>query len=450
MKYIIEPKSVVIVGATDVRGKVGEGVTRNALSSGYSGKIYLVNPKHNTIFGRKAYPSIKDIDEEIDLVEIIVPAERVIEVISEAAKKGAKGAIVVSAGFAEVGNKSLQEELVKVGKENNIRIIGPNCFGIINTEINLDLTFTFTRALKGSISFISQSGAMCCGLLDCALQQEVGFSKFINLGNKCDVDEADILAYLMKDQQTNVIAMYIEEVKAGKKLIDIAKLVTKKKPIVAIKSGVSEAGSRAALSHTGSIAGSDDVVIKGAFKQAGIIRVSDIEELLDVAIALSYQPIMKGKNVAIVSNAGGLGVMVADWCSQLGLNIPAFPIELREKLRLYLPPIASPINPIDMTGSADYECYSKILNIIANEKFIDGIISIYVSQGIVTSDGPARAVVEFSKKYDKPILAFWMGGVSITEGLRILKEGRIPTYTSPARVAKVMSALSDYGRYLTR
>lgn len=448
MKYIIEPKSVAIVGATDVRGKVGEAVTRNALTSGYHGRIYLINPNRDTIFGRKSYPSIKDIDEKIDLVEVIVPAERVIEVIDEAARKGAKGAIVVSAGFAEVGNKNLQDELVKVGRENNVRIIGPNCFGIINTEINLDLTFTFTRALKGSISFISQSGAMCCGVLDYASQQEVGFSKFINLGNKCDVDEADILAYLMKDQQTNVIAMYIEEVKEGRKLIEVARLVTKKKPVVAIKSGVSEAGSRAAMSHTGSMAGSDEV-IRGAFKQARIIRVDDVEELLDIVVAFSYQLVMKGRNVAIVSNAGGLGVMVADWCSKFGLNIPAFSKELKEKLYTYLPRIASCNNPVDMTGSADYDYYSKVLEVISNEESIDGIICIYVSQGIVTSDGPARAVVEISKKSKKPILAFWMGGVSIIEGLRILKEGKIPSYSSPARVARVMSALSDYGRYIS-
>lgn len=332
---------------------------------------------------------------------------------------------------------------MEIAQENGIRVIGPNCFGIINTEVGLDLTFTFTRALQGPIAFISQSGAMCCGTLDWAAQQEIGFSKFINLGNKCDLDEADILSFLAEDSQTKVIAMYLEEIREGQKFLQIAKLVSKRKPIVALKAGTSDAGAKAVRSHTGSIAGSD-VIVDAAFKQAGIIRTHDILELLDVSIALAIQPIPEGKNVGIVTNAGGLGVLTADWCSKLGLQIPALPSSRIKHIQEFLPRFASPLNPIDMTGSADYECYRDVLDTVMAERSIDCLIAIFVSQGLVTADGPARGVVKASKRHKKPVLAFWMGGASVLEGVRILRRNSIPVYPSPVRVARAAVGLTSY------
>jgi len=446
LKKLIEPQSVAIIGASNKIDKVGGAITRNVLNSNYQGKVYLVNPKLTTIFGQQAYQDVDEIPDNFDLAEIVVPAEAVPQTIEQIAKKGASGAIVVSAGFAESGNKTLQAELIKAARKNNIRIIGPNCFGIINTAMNLDLTFTFTGALKGSIAFVGQSGAMCCGTLDWAYNRDLGFSKFINIGNESDVDISDVLAFLAHDPQTKVIGIYMEGIKNGRKLIDVGRIVAQKKPIVVLKSGSSEAGARACLSHTGSIAGSDDVV-NAALRQAHMLRVDDIEEIFDAAFALSNQPLPNGNRIGIVSNAGGLGVMVSDWCTKLNLQIPIFPLETRTKIKTHLPAIASASNPIDMTGIADYNFYKNVLDIVLSEQSIDCAICIFVSQGLITAAQPARAVAEIASKHDKPVLAFWMGERSTKEGIEVLRRSMIPTYPSPSRVAKAAYALHFYSRF---
>ncbi len=443
LNKLIEPKSIAIIGASDKINKVGGALTQNALNSGYLGEIYLVHPKLSTIFGKRVYSKIEDVPGNIDLAEIVVPSKLVPDTLKQIGKKGASGAVVISSGFAETGNKDLQEELVEIAREYDMRIIGPNCFGIINTEINLDLTFTFTSALKGSIAFISQSGAMCCGTLDWAYNREIGFSKFINLGNESDIDAADVMAYLSMDPQTKVIGIYMEGIKDGRKLMSVGKLVTKRKPIVILKSGFSEAGARASLSHTGSIAGSNEVIDVG-LKQANMLRVGDVEEIFDAAIALANQPLPKGKNIGIISNAGGLGVMVSDWCSKLGLQVPILPEETQEKIKKSILAIASYINPVDMTGAADYDCYKNVLDVVLSEPIINCAICIFVSQGLVTAAMPARAVSEVSAKYDKPVVAFWMGERSIKEGIEALRRSNVPCYSSSSRVAKAASALSFF------
>ncbi len=448
MRHILEPQSVAIIGASNKIQRVGGAITRNALESNYRGNIFLVNPHLNHIFGKRVYAQLSDIPDPVDLVEIIIPAPKVPAVIDEAIAKGVRGAIIISAGFAETGNRDLQAEVIRIATKGGIRVLGPNCFGIINTDIDLDLSFTFTKALKGSLAFISQSGAMCCGTLDWAYKEELGFSKFINLGNKCDLDESDALLYLEEDAQTEIIAMYIEGITKGRHLFQTIRRVSQSKPIILLKAGVTEPGARAALSHTASIAGSSRIV-KAAFKQAGAIIVEDVEELFDVAQALVLSPV-DGRNVAIVSNAGGLGVMTTDWCHQMGLHIPPLTSETIKRLQAQLLPIASPINPIDMTGSADYNTYKNVLDILAQTNSIDMIITIFVSQGLVTSDGPARAVVETLNQYDTPILTYWMGGNSIFNGVRILRRAKIPVYTSPLKVANAAAALFSYSRSLQK
>ncbi|MGQ9543108.1 MAG: CoA-binding protein, partial [Candidatus Bathyarchaeia archaeon] len=257
LRRIFEPDSLVIIGASDKIEKVGGAITRNVLNSNYGGRVYLVNPKLPKIFGRQVYSSVEEIPGDIDLAEIILPANLVPEAMRQVAGKGVAGVIIISAGFAESGRQDLQAEVVEIARREKIRVIGPNCFGIINTDIGLDLTFTFTNALRGPIAFISQSGAMCCGTLDWAYNREIGFSKFINLGNECDVDVSDVLAYLALDPQTKVICIYMEGVKDGRKLIEVGRLVAWEKPIIVLKAGSSEAGARASLSHTGSVAGSE-------------------------------------------------------------------------------------------------------------------------------------------------------------------------------------------------
>jgi acetyl coenzyme A synthetase (ADP forming)-like protein len=447
IKRLIEPRSVAIIGATDKMDKVGGAVTRNALGSKYAGKIYLVNPNINEISGQKVYPNIESIPDDIDLVEIIVNAPMVPEILEQAAKKAVKGAIIISSGFAEVGEKDLQNQITEIAKHHGIRTLGPNCFGLINTEIDLDLSFTSSKPLKGSIAFISQSGAMCCGTLDWALREEVGFSKFINLGNKCDVDEADCLAYLCDDPQTKVIAIYVEGIKDGRKLFEAIKSVSKKKPILILKAGVTESGAKAALSHTGSIAGNFGVV-KAALTQAGATTIEDIEELYD-AMQVFSQPCPNGRNVAIISNAGGLGVVTSDWCSKQGLTLPDLPQKTAENLKAILPPIASPRNPVDMTGNANYQRYRKAIEIVSASENIDMVIALYVSQGLIASDEPAKAIVDAGKVCGKPILAYFLGGNSILYGTQILKSSGIPIYSSPKRVARAAAILANY-RYSMR
>jgi acetyl coenzyme A synthetase (ADP forming)-like protein len=448
MKRIMEPRSVAIIGASGKIEKVGGAITRNALESEYRGRIYLVNPNTTSIFGRKVYASVEKIPDAVDLAEIVVPAPSVPHVMEEAARKQVQGVVIISAGFAEVGRDSLQAQVVRIAAEAGIRVIGPNCFGIINTEIGLDLSFTFSKALRGSTAFVSQSGAMCCGTLDWAYKEEIGFSKFINLGNKCDVDEADALLYLVEDPQTKIIAMYIEGVTQGRRLFETMKHVSRRKPIVVLKAGTTAPGARAARSHTGSLAGSTNIV-KAAVKQSGALWTEDIEELFDAAQVLG-QRLAQGSNVAILSNAGGLGVITTDWCHRLGLQVPKLPAQTVDKLKAFLLPIASTANPIDMTGTAEYNCYKRVLNTLLQLESIDLIIPIFVSQGLITSDGPARAVVEEGRKGKKPILAFWMGGNTIINGVRILRRGGVPVYSSPARVSKAAAALVTYSGYRTK
>jgi acetyltransferase len=446
MRNLIEPNSVAIIGANNKTNKVGGAVTHNALECTYLGKLYLVNPNSSEIFGRKVYPDIESIPNNIDLVEVVIEASLVPDILMRAAKKGVKGAVIISSGFAEVGNINLQNQVRKIAKETGIRILGPNCFGLINTEIGLDLSFTSSKPIAGSIAFISQSGAMCCGTLDWASRENIGFSKFINLGNKCDVDEADCLAYLAEDKQTKVIVIYAEGIKDGRKLFEAIKFVSKKKPILILKAGVTESGAKAALSHTGSIAG-NMAIARAALTQAGAIIVEDIEELCD-SMQVFSQPCPNGKRVAIVSNAGGLGVMTADWCSKQGLTIPEMPPKTVEELKAILPPIASTHNPIDMTGNANYLRYKKAIEIVSSLESIDMVIALYVSQGVVTSDEPARAIVDASKVCGKPLLAYFMGGSSILSGIQILKSGGVPVYSSPRRVARAASVLASYGTSL--
>jgi acetate---CoA ligase (ADP-forming) len=441
IKRLIEPRSVAIVGATDKMDKVGGAVTRNALGSKYGGKIYLVNPHVTEMFGHKVYPNIAAIPDDVDLVEVIVNAPLVPEIIGQAARKGVKGAIIISSGFAEVDKRDLQNQISQMARQSGIRTLGPNCFGLINTKINLDLSFTSSKPLRGSIAFVSQSGAMCCGTLDWAYREGVGFSKFINLGNKCDVDEADCLAYLGDDPQTKVIAIYVEGIKDGRKLFDAIRLVSKKKPILILKAGVTESGAKAALSHTGSVAG--NIGIAGAaLTQAGAITVEDIEELYD-AMQVFSQPCPKGRNVAIISNAGGLGVVTADWCSKLGLVLPELPQKTVDEIKAFLPSIASLNNPIDMTGNANYQRYKQAIEIVSDCETIDMIITLYVSQGLVASEEPAKAIVDASKYCGKPLLAYFLGGSSIVNGTQILKSSGIPVYSSPKRVARAAKVLAS-------
>lgn len=440
LRYLLEPRSVAIVGASSEIQKVGGAISRNALSGSYRGRIYLVNPRRKFILGHRVYPDLASVPGDLDLVEIVVPAEAVPEVMIQAGEKGVKAAIIVSAGFAETGNIELQNKVRSLAESMGIRVLGPNCFGVINTAIDLDLTFSFTRALRGNIAFISQSGAMCCGTLDYAYSQGIGFSKFVNLGNKCDVDEADVLDYLASDPQTKAVALYIEGVGDGRRFMEAAKRASKLKPLIAMKAGLTEAGARAALSHTASLAGRREI-IEAAFRQSGVVKVDDVEDLIGGAVALAGQPTPKGARIGIVTNAGGLGVTVADWCQILGLEVPALSEDVRRRIGGVLPRFASSGNPVDMTGDAGYNQYRAVSEILLESGEIDLLIAVFTSQGLVTSDGPAHGIVEAASNKGKPVLALLMGGRSVEQGRRILTQGGIPVYGFPEKTAKAASAM---------
>ncbi|MGC8849804.1 MAG: acetate--CoA ligase family protein [Candidatus Bathyarchaeia archaeon] len=440
MRCLLEPRSVAIVGASSEIQKVGGAISRNALSGSFKGRIYLVNPRRKVILGHRVYPDLASIPGELDLVEIVVPAEVVPDVMIQAGDKGVKAAIIVSAGFAETGNTELQDKVKSIARSRGIRVLGPNCFGVINTMIDLDLTFSFTKALRGSVAFISQSGAMCCGTLDYAYSQGIGFSKFVNLGNKCDIDEADVLDYLASDPQTKAIALYVEGISDGRRFMEAARRASKLKPLIAMKAGLTEAGARAALSHTASLAGRREI-IEAAFKQSGVVKVDDVEDLIGGAVALAGQPTPRGARVGIVTNAGGLGVTVADWCQILGLEIPVLSEDVKRKIRGVLPRFASPGNPVDMTGDAGYNQYRAVSEILLESGEIDLLIAIFTSQGLVTSDGPAHGIVEAASNKGKPVLALLMGGRSVEQGRRILAQAGIPVYGFPEKTAKAASAM---------
>ncbi len=335
LAYCFKPRNVAVIGASREEGKVGnavltnllKGTTRQMMSAkGFEGNIYPINPKSDEILGLKCYPSITDVPEDVDLAVIIIPSKFVPSVMKELPSKNVKTAIIISAGFSEGGpdGAELEKQVLETAKANNIRIIGPNCLGIMRTHNNLNASFADIMPPKGPISFVSQSGALCTAVIQYSYEEDIGFSNFVSIGNKSDVDDADLLEYFAEDPETKAIALYVESLKDGQKFMKTAKEVIKEKPIVVLKSGRTESGAKAASSHTGSLAGSD-VAYEAAFKQSGIYRVYTISELFDIAKALGYQPPAKGNNIAIITNAGGPGVMAADQLYYRNLNLAQLP-----------------------------------------------------------------------------------------------------------------------------
>jgi len=330
LKSLFEPRAVAVIGASSKKGKIGYEILRNMVDGQFGGAIYPVNPHEEVILGLNVYRSISDVPDAVDTCIITVPPEVVPQVLLECGRKKVKGAVIISAGFSEIGNLELEKQVLESALKGGVRVIGPNCAGIINTEKRLYATIE-SRIAPGSIAFITQSGALGGAVLAWAREQRMGFSKFVSYGNRSDVDEAELLEYLSEDRQTRVIAVYIEGLRDGRRFIQVAKRVSMAKPILAIKSGYSSEGSRATLSHTGAMAGSDKIY-DGAFRQAGIIRAEDVDDLLDMAKALSCQPPSRGDRIGVVTNSGGPGVMMVDALARLGLKAPESSAESRDKL----------------------------------------------------------------------------------------------------------------------
>ncbi len=446
LERLFDPDSVAVIGASRTRGKVGRAVLDNLMKD-YKGRIIPVNPKAEKILGLTCYSSITDVPFDVDLAVIVVPARFVPDTVRDCGAAGVKHIVIISAGFKEAGIEGarLEKECVRLCREYGMHIVGPNCLGIIDTSSGLNASFASSMALKGNIAMMSQSGAICTSALDWAQARRVGFSKFISLGNKADLSENDFLLEAARDDATAVIAAYLEGVSDGPRFMEIASQVSKKKPILIIKSGRTAAGSKAVSSHTGTLAGSDEAY-NTAFEQCGVIRAQSVEQLLDMMRAFSSQPVPSGKSIAILTNAGGLGILTADACQYNGLSLSSFCDETLEKLRQKLPAAASIYNPVDVLGDASAQLYGSALEIIMDDPGVDGVILLTSPQAMTDVKSIAGAVVEKCTGCDKPILCSFVGGTRIIEGEGILNENGVPNYPFPERAVVCMSSLCRYSQ----
>ncbi|MDD5423843.1 MAG: acetate--CoA ligase family protein [Candidatus Omnitrophica bacterium] len=433
LEYLFDPSSVAVIGASEKKGKIGHDVLINLKEYGYKGKVYPVNPNDSEVMGNKAYPSVLDIKDDVDLAVFAIPAAAVIESMKECGKKGVKAAIVITAGFKETGpeGKKLEIELASTAKQYGIRVLGPNCLGFISSTSLLNASFAAISPLPGDIAFFSQSGALCSAILDWAVKEKIGFSKFISIGNKADISETDLLRSLGDDPDTKVILGYIEDVKDGLEFMRVAREVTAKKPVIICKSGGSKAGAKAASSHTGSLAGSD-AAFDAAFAQTGIIRAETIEDLFDYAVAFSYQKLPQGPNLAILTNAGGPGIIAVDAVERSKYaKVAQLSKDTTDYLRGALPKTAALNNPVDVVGDADAQRYEIAVGGLLKDPNVDGLIVILTPQS--SSRIKETADVLVSHRDGKPIFASFIGGRLVDKGVAILQDNKIPNYRFPER-----------------
>ncbi|MDP2753054.1 MAG: acetate--CoA ligase [Nitrospirota bacterium] len=445
------PKSIAVIGASRTPGKVGYDILKNAIQYDYQEAVYPINPGASEILGVKAYPSLLDVPGKIDLAVVVVPPKNVLEVIEQCGAKGIDAAIIITAGFRESGieGAKLENELVKKAKESGVRFIGPNCLGMIDTHSKVNASFAAGMPVKGSIGFFSQSGALCLAVLDRALPDEIGFSKFISMGNKADISDTDIMLALSEDDNTKVILGYIEGVNDGRKFMEVASQVSKKKPLIILKSGITSSGAKAASSHTGALAGRE-AAFDSAFKQSGVIRAHTIGELFNYAIAFANQPLPKGPNVAIVTNSGGPGILAADACDKSDLQLVPLHKETTDKLRTFLPPIASFYNPIDILGDAGAERYEKAIYTVLQDEKIQGIMVLLTPTAVVNVEETAKAIANIANLVDKPILTSFMGKKSVESGSKILLKYKVPNYSYPEEAVSALNAMYRYQVWISR
>jgi acetyltransferase len=447
LEEFFTPKSVAVVGASTSPEKLGYAVLENLVNGGYVkvGKIYPINPKADEILGQKAYPSVLDVPGDIDLAVIVIPYTYVPDVLKDCGKKNIAGVIVISAGFREAGMEGLERELelVEIANEHKFRLIGPNCLGVIDTFTPVNASFSAGTPPQGPMAFMSQSGALGTAILDWAQAGRLGLAKFVSLGNKADVNEIDLLKAWADDEDTNVILMYSEGLPNGQEFIKVAREVTKTKPVVAIKSGVTKSGSRAVSSHTGSLAGSEQAY-QAAFQQAGVLRANDMASMFDMALALGYQPLLKNDRIVIVTNAGGPGILATDALERSGMNLARLKVETIQDLEKYLPDAASAANPVDVLGDARGDRYRFALESVSKDPNVDGILVVLTPQAMTEIEETARAVGELSQEIEKPILACFMGEAKVESGIKILREYDVPNFSFPERASHAFQAMSKY------
>jgi len=420
-------------------------VLKNHLDSDYTGKLYAVNPKAKKIMGVSCYPDVQSIGKKIDCAIVCVPARFVNQVVEDCGKAKVKSVVILSSGFSEAGEKGkqLEQELRKVIKKYKLKVIGPNCLGIANPYSGINTSFVSKMPLKGNVAFISQSGAMCSAILDWSFAKGFGFSAFLSIGNKAGLTEAELLRYLADDKNTKVILLYIEGIDNGRDFLAAASYANKKKPVLALKAGSTDAGAHAAMSHTGSLTGSDEVY-DTALKQSGVMRVKNTRELFDIGLAMSELGLPKKDTVAIVTNSGGPGILASDAASSLGLELAKLTKSTVAKLKKEMPPQASTHNPVDVIGDADCERYTKALMTVAQDKNVGSLLALMCPQKMVDMSAIADSIIRCSRISKKPIVGCFMGGKSMEAGRERLKKAKIPHFENPEDGMMALWAISKY------
>ena len=450
---IFNPRSIAIIGASRHRGKVGYMIMRNLITNEYQGKLFPVNPNADSVWGIKAYPSVLDVPDTVDLAIITIPADLVLPVVEQCARKGVKGLVVITAGFREIGpvGEDRERRLKEVARKHGIALVGPNCMGVINThpEVQMDATFAPTPPLRGHLSFLSQSGALGVAILDHAKGLQLGFAKFVSLGNKADVSGNDCLLSWEHDPETRVILMYLENFGNPKNFARIARRLTKKKPVIAVKAGRTEAGGRATVSHTGALGGSD-IAADAIFAQTGVMRANSIEELFDYAMAFARQPLPRGKRVAIITDAGGPAIMCTDFLIQQGMEMATLSESTVASMREWAPPEASLRNPVDLIASAGPEEYRQAVEAVLKDPSVDALIVIYVPPIVTEEVAIARAIIEGARGSDKPVLCNFLGRSEDSPGFVELVQHAIPSYLFPESAALTVAMMYRYREYLER
>lgn len=445
LEAIFSPKTVAVIGATDKPGSVGRTILWNLISASFGGTVFPVNPKRPSVIGVKAYPSVVTVPETVDLAVIATPASSIPGIMSECVEAGVKGAIIISAGFRESGQTGveLERKTLEEARRGKIRIIGPNCLGVMNPITGLNATFAAAMAKPGKVGFISQSGALCAAILDWSFRENVGFSAFLSIGSMLDVGWGDLIYYLGDDPRTESIVIYMESIGDAASFLSAAREVALSKPIIVIKVGHTEAAAKAAASHTGSMTGSDDV-LDAAFRRCGVLRVSAIEDLFYMAEVLAKQPRPKGPRLAILTNAGGPGVLATDALISTGGRLAELSGKTIESLNSILPVHWSHGNPVDILGDADSGRYAKALEAVAKDPGNDGLLTILTPQAMTNPTRTAEALKPYADTKGKPVLASWMGGAEVMEGEAILNKAGIPTFPYPDIAARIFNYMWKY------
>ncbi len=448
LEHFFTPTSVAVIGASTEPGKVGYDILRNLIEAKFQGTIYPVNPKADAILGVKAYPSISDVPGNVDLAVIVIPARFIADVMVKCGEKGIDSVVIISAGFKEVGaeGKALEDQVMAIAKQYGIRVIGPNCLGIISTGVGLNASFAPVTPKNGHLALFSQSGALATAILDWSTQAGIGFNKFFTFGNQADVNSIDLLRAWKDDPEIRAIVAYIEAISDGQTFMRVAEEVARVKPVIIVKSGTTAAGAKAAASHTGSLAGADRAY-DAAFQQCGVLRARTVQELFDYAIAFANQPLPKGTRVAVVTNAGGPGILCTDAIEKSGLRQAPISDELVEKLKTRMSPSSNFHNPIDVLGDAKANLYEFALTALLEDPNIDGIFNVVTPQTSTEIPETAQVVADIEAKTDKPILGVFMGGTLMQEGVDLLMANDVPNYPFPERAVAAFKAMADYAAW---